>query len=115
MKASIQADAAECFAQLSLDNLGRQHLQQDTAALDALRQLVGEGWLSEEARRWAEGALIALDPQQKPSQHAMHTDQLHVMMSCAHPQPPLSSPLSSLPLYLWRFAPFIQMRVLGAL
>jgi hypothetical protein len=81
VKCAIQRDAAECIMQLALYELGRETLQNVPEVLDALRMLVDREALTEEARRNAEGALMALDPQEVA--HAVTVDQLHVMMSCA--------------------------------
>lgn len=80
VKSRIQQDASECILQLSLYELGRETLQNVAEVLDALRMLVDKG-LTEEAKRNAEGALMALDPQEVA--HTVVVDQRHVMMSCA--------------------------------
>jgi hypothetical protein len=80
VKSAIQRDAAQCFMQLATFGPGREVLQKDTAVLDALRMLVDKGW-AEEAKRNAEGALLALDPQSLLT-GLDDADQLHIMMSC---------------------------------
>jgi len=80
VKGAIQCDAAECFMQLALFPPGRDMLQQDASVLDALRMLVDKA-LTEEARQYAEGALMALDPEAAAHHHEVDMDALHVMMS----------------------------------
>ena len=79
VKAAIQCDAAECIMQLALFPPCRDMLQQDAGVLDALRMLVDKA-LTEEARQYAEGAVMALDPE-AAAHHEVDVDALHVMMS----------------------------------
>ena len=78
-KGTLQHDAAECFMQLALYEPGRDVLQQSPGVLDALRMLVDKA-LTEEARKCAEGVLVALDPQVEAIS-GFCGDQFHVMMS----------------------------------
>ena len=65
--------------QLALFDPGRDMLHQDPSVLDALRMLVDKA-LTEEARQYSEGALMALDP--KAAAHdEVDVDTLHVMVS----------------------------------
>ena len=80
VKAGIQCDAAECFMQLALFDPARDALKQDAEVLDSLRAVVEKG-ITEEAKKSAEGALMALDP--KEGHREIDPDSLHVMMSCA--------------------------------
>ena len=57
---------------------GRDMLQKDASVLDALHMLVDKA-LTEEAKHYAEGALMALDPQEH--EHEIDVDALHVMVS----------------------------------
>eukprot|EP01050_Picozoa_sp_SAG11_P000974 SAG11_NODE_38_length_21705_cov_24.667453_12_plen_606_part_00 len=79
-KGAIQRDAAECFMQLSLFEPGRKMLQNDAAAVDSLRTLKDKA-LTKEARRFAEGALMALLPEESAASRAVDTRAQHVMMS----------------------------------
>ena len=79
VKAGIQCDAAECFMQLALFEPARDALKQDAEVLDSLRAVVDKG-ITEEAKKSAEGALMALDP--KEGHREIDPDSLHVMMSC---------------------------------
>jgi hypothetical protein len=79
IKAQIQCDAAECFAQLALFEPARDMLRDDPVVLDALRVLVSEA-ATEAAKQSAEGALMSLDPQAVVREFA--AESLHVMMSC---------------------------------
>ena len=78
VKGAIQRDAAECLMQLALFGPARDMLQQDATLLDTLRMLVDKAW-TEEAKQYAEGALMALDPHEH--EHEIDVDALHVMMS----------------------------------
>ena len=80
VKGAIQRDAAECFMQLALYEPGREMLQKDAAVIDSLRTLKDKA-LTEEASRFAEGALMALLPEEAAASRAVDTDALHVMMS----------------------------------
>jgi hypothetical protein len=82
VKITIQRDAAECLMQLALFEPGRDYMRQETAVLDAVRMLVDKAF-SEEAKHFAEGALMALlPPEEKPSAtHGLNSDALHVMLS----------------------------------
>ena len=80
VKAGIQCDAAECFMQLAMFGPARDALKQDAEVLDSLRAVVDKG-ITEEAKKSAEGALMALDP--KEGHREIDPDSLHVMMSCA--------------------------------
>ena len=64
VKAAVQKDYAECLQQLSLFPEGREAMIRDPAVIEALRELVSAGcelcW-SDEARRCALGALMALE------------------------------------------------------
>jgi hypothetical protein len=80
IKGAIQRDAAECFMQLALFEPGREMLQKDAAVIDSLRTLKDKA-LTEEASRFAEGALMALLPEEAAASRAVDTDALHVMMS----------------------------------
>ena len=55
-------------------------LQKDAAVIDSLRTLKDKA-LTEEASRFAEGALMALLPEEAAASRAVDTDALHVMMS----------------------------------
>jgi len=81
VKGAIQCDAAECILQLALFPIGRDMLSQDASVLDALRMLVDKA-LTEEARQYAEGALMALLPPEAVVHHEIDMDALHVFMSC---------------------------------
>ena len=82
VKGAIQCDAAESLMQLALFPAGRDMLlQQDASVLDVLRMLVDKA-LTEEARQYAEGALMALLPPEAVVHHEIDMDALHVFMSC---------------------------------
>ena len=66
--------------QLALFEPARDALKQDAEVLDSLRAVVDKG-ITEEAKKSAEGALMALDP--KEGHREIDPDSLHVMMSCA--------------------------------
>ena len=65
--------------QLAMYGPGREMLQKTPEVLDALHMLVDKT-LAVEAKRSAEGALMALDPPEVVP--PADVDQLHVMMSC---------------------------------
>ena len=79
VKAAIQCDAAECLMQLALHAPTREALQRDLAVIDALRTLAGKA-MTEKAKRSAEGALMALDPQEVHHREVDPSSR-HVMMS----------------------------------
>lgn len=79
VKAQIQCDAAECFAQLAQFEPARDMLRDDPVILDVLRALATEA-SREEAKQSAEGALMSLDPQEVVRE--IDVENLHVMMSC---------------------------------
>jgi hypothetical protein len=80
VRGSIQRDAAECLMQLALFDPGRDILQKDESVLDALRTLIDHG-MTDEAKQYAKGALMALLPPEEP--HPVRPDQVqgHVMVS----------------------------------
>lgn len=81
VKGAIQCDAAESLMQLALFPPGRDVLQQDASVLDALHMLVDKA-LTEEARQYAEGALMALlPPEAVVHHHEIDMDARHVFMS----------------------------------
>jgi len=61
IKAGIQQDAAESFLQIALFEPGRQILMEDSAAMAALHILADGQALTEEARQYAYGAVIAIE------------------------------------------------------
>ena len=66
--------------QLALFDPGRDYLQQHPSVLDALRMLTDKA-LTEDARQYAEGALMALLPPEAVAHHAIDVESLHVFMS----------------------------------
>ena len=80
LRAGIQRDGAECFLQLALFEPGKELLEQNPEALDALRLLTDEG-LTKEAREHASGALVAVEGL-APGPVPTPGDQKHIMMSC---------------------------------
>eukprot|EP01043_Picozoa_sp_COSAG02_P000789 COSAG02_NODE_16_length_56207_cov_9.816122_6_plen_190_part_00 len=83
MKAELtswcQQHHAECLAQLAVFELARETLRGDPSVMPAL-EAVAAGGLTQEARQFAEAALLALDDKE------LHIDaegQKHVMLSCA--------------------------------
>ena len=83
LRAGIQRDGAECFLQLALFEPGKELLEQNPEALDALRLLTDEG-LTKEAREFASGALVAVEGLAPPPAPTPG-DQKHIMMSCKSP------------------------------
>ena len=89
VKAAVQADAAECFMQIAVfEPQGRELLQGEAAAMDALRALAGGQAATSTAQISAHGALMAI---QGKAALATSCDELygaeevesHVMMSYA--------------------------------
>eukprot|EP01052_Picozoa_sp_SAG31_P008653 SAG31_NODE_440_length_15664_cov_8.209252_10_plen_516_part_00 len=80
VKAQIQCDAAECFAQMSLWDTARDILQAEPMVLAALHSLVNQG-STHEAKQFAMTALARLEPHAVPIR-AVGAENLHVMMSC---------------------------------
>ena len=79
LKSWCQQHHAECLAQLAAFEPARETLRAEPSVIPAL-EVVAEGGLSEEARKFAEAALLAL------SDKELHNDaegQKHVMLSCA--------------------------------
>ena len=79
-KAWCQTTHAECIAQIAVflpD--GREALRQDPSVRDALR-CVAESGLTDEARHYAESALLALSDTELVK---IEEGQKHVMLSCA--------------------------------
>jgi hypothetical protein len=79
-KGSIQRDALECFMQLALFDPGRDMLQKDVTLLDALRMLADKA-LTDQARHYAQGALMALLPPEAIIHSEIDPDTLHVFVS----------------------------------
>lgn len=79
VRGAIQRDAAECFMQLVLFDPSQDMLKQEPSVLDALRMLVDKA-LTEEARQYAEGALMILDPE-AAAHDEVDVDTQHVMVS----------------------------------
>ena len=80
LRAGVQCDGAECFLQLALFEPGKELLEQNPEALDALR-LLTDGGLTKEAREHASGALVAVEGLAPPPAPTPG-DQKHIMMSC---------------------------------
>lgn len=84
VKSAIQRDAAECFMQLVLFAPGLDALQRDKSLLDSLRMLASNDplSLSDDAKHYAEGALMALlPPPTAPTQQDHREAEAHVMVS----------------------------------
>lgn len=80
LKAWCQTTHAECIAQIAVFKPdGREALRQDPSVRDALR-CVAESGVSDEARRHAESALLALSDTELVK---TAEGQKHVMLSCA--------------------------------
>eukprot|EP01046_Picozoa_sp_COSAG06_P052661 COSAG06_NODE_8903_length_2036_cov_5.176562_3_plen_224_part_00 len=80
LKAWCQTTHAECLAQVAVFRPdGREALRQDPSVRDALR-CVAESGLTDEARRHAESALLALSDTELVK---IEEGQKHVMLSCA--------------------------------
>ena len=80
LKAWCQTTHAECLAQIAVfEPDGREALRQDPSVRDALR-CVAESGVSDEARRHAESALLALSDTELVK---TAEGQKHVMLSCA--------------------------------
>ena len=93
-KGPVQRDFAEVLAQLAVFPPGREALLQDPSVRGALAQVAEEGY-TEEARNFAEAALLALSDRQP-----IDTDQggraraqrrQHIMISCVQPPSTLLS------------------------
>ena len=80
LRAGVQCDGAECFLQLALFEPGKELLEQNPEALDALRLLTDEG-LTKEAREFASGALVAVEGL-APGPDPPPGDEKHIMVSC---------------------------------
>ena len=78
LKSWCQQHHAECLAQLAGFTPARETLRADPSIIPAL-EAVAEGGLSEEARQFAEAALLALSDTELISKEG----QKHVMLSCA--------------------------------
>ncbi len=61
IKAAIQQDAAECFLQLALFEVGRDMLDKEGGVMEALHALADGQGLTEAAQQYASGAMIALE------------------------------------------------------
>lgn len=75
-------DFAEAIAQLAMFSPGREALLLDSSVVQALQQVVTQGW-TDEARLSAESALVAMSdrqPVEGREEHRAH-DQKHVMLS----------------------------------
>jgi hypothetical protein len=85
VKAAMQADAAECLAQVALFDAGRELLANDDDAKDALHAMVNGGALTEPSKIAAAGALMSIEgrvhDQGKTRERTESTDG-HVMVSC---------------------------------
>ena len=80
LKAWCQTTHAECLAQIAVFQPdGREALMQDPSVRDALR-CVAESGLTDEARHYAESALLALSDTELVK---IEEGQKHVMLSCA--------------------------------
>ena len=80
LKAWCQTTHAECLAQVAVFQPdGREALRQDPSVRDALR-CVAESGLTDEARHYAESALVALSDTELVK---IEEGQKHVMLSCA--------------------------------
>ena len=79
LRAGIQSDGAECLLQLALVEPGKELLERHPEALDALRALVDGAALTEQARRAASGALVAV---QGPAQAPVRGGEKHIVVSC---------------------------------
>ena len=90
MKASIQADTANCLLQIAVFEPGRQLLASEPAIMNALHALAEGMALTDEARVSANGALTAIDGIQSHmctcGTCTACKEQLeasgHIMMSC---------------------------------
>ena len=63
IKAAIQQDAVDCFLQLALFEPGRDMLAKEAGAIEALQTLADGQALTETAKQYAYGAVIALEGQ----------------------------------------------------
>jgi hypothetical protein len=79
VKAPVQRDFAEAFAQLAMYGPGREVLLQDQSVVEALQRVAAEGW-TDEAKLSAESALLAMSDRQPEPDHAQQ-GQKHIMLS----------------------------------
>ena len=83
-KAPVQTDVCDCFLQLALFEPGRELLQSDPAAMDALRSLAGGKALTEEGKLFAHGALVAIEGvirEPEPEMEGAEEPDPHIMAS----------------------------------
>ena len=81
LRAGIQSDGAECLLQLALVEPGKELLERHPEALEALRALVDDASLTEEARLAASVALLAMeDPAQRQAPEP--GGEKHIVVSC---------------------------------
>jgi hypothetical protein len=80
----VQQDFAEAIAQVAMFTRGREALLQDPSVVEALQQVAVEG-LTDEAKLYAQSALLAMSDRQPEAGHGQHADaDKHVMLSCKH-------------------------------
>ena len=79
LRAGIQRDGVECLLQLALVEAGKELLERHPEALEALRALADGSALTEEARRAASGALVAMEG---AAQARAPGGEKHIVMSC---------------------------------
>ena len=83
-KAPLQTDVCDCFVQLAVFEPGRELLQSDPAAMDALRALADGKALTEEGKLSAHSALVAIEGvtrEPEPEMEGAEEADLHIMAS----------------------------------
>ena len=81
LKSWCQTTHAECLAQMAVYPKGKEALRREPSVSNAL-QMVAEAGLTDEGRRHAQSALLALSDKELQVQTE---GQKHVMLSCASP------------------------------
>ena len=83
-KAPLQTDACDCFLQLAVFEPGRELLQSDPAAMDALRALADGKALTEEGKLSAHNTIVAIEGvtrEPEPEMEGAEETDLHIMLS----------------------------------
>ena len=83
-KVPLQTDACGCFLQLAVFEPGRELLQSDPAAMDALRALADGKAMTEEGKLSAHNALVAIEGvtrEPEPEMEGAEEPDPHIMAS----------------------------------
>ena len=83
-KAPVQTDVCDCFLQLAVFERGRELLQSDPAAMDALRALADGKAMTEEGKLSAHNALVAIEGvtrEPEPEMEGTEEADPHIMAS----------------------------------